>query len=53
MALHEEAERRAMEGELRQLEEAWKDAEEIAAIADNMFMPSSFDSVLRRMKGET
>ena len=51
MALHEEAERRAMEGELQQLEDAWKDAEEIAAIADNMFLPSSFDSVLKRMKG--
>lgn len=52
MALHEEAERRAMEGELRQLEEAWKDAEEIAAIADNMFLPSSLDATLRQMKGE-
>lgn len=52
MALHEEAERRAMEGELLQLEEAWRDAEEIAAIADDMFLPPSFDSMLRRMKGE-
>ena len=42
-----------MEGELQLLETAWKDAEEIAAIADNMFLPSSFDSVLKRMKGET
>jgi hypothetical protein len=51
MALHEEAERRALEGELRQLEQAWRDAEEIAEIADNMFVPSSVDTVLRRLKG--
>ncbi|HET7276075.1 MAG TPA: hypothetical protein VFI91_12980 [Longimicrobiaceae bacterium] len=34
MALHEESERRALEGELAELESAWRDAEEIAAIAD-------------------
>jgi hypothetical protein len=34
MALHEEDERRAMEGELASLEAAWREAEEIAAIAD-------------------
>jgi hypothetical protein len=34
MALHEQTERRAMEGELKMLEAAWRDAEEIAAIAD-------------------
>ena len=36
MALHEEAERRAMEGELTLLESAWREAEEIAAIADSL-----------------
>ena len=36
MALHEEQERRAMEGELRTLEAAWREAEEIAAIADGL-----------------
>jgi hypothetical protein len=36
MALHEEQERRAMEGELAVLEAAWRDAEEIAAIADGL-----------------
>jgi hypothetical protein len=40
MALHEEQERRAMEGELAGLERAWREAEEIAAIADDMFLPS-------------
>ncbi len=39
MAAHEESERRALEGELVVLEEAWRDAEEIAAIADDMFLP--------------
>jgi hypothetical protein len=34
MALHEESERRALEGELSLLEDAWREAEEIAAIAD-------------------
>ena len=36
MALNEEAERRAMAGELAELERAWRDAEEIAAIADSL-----------------
>ncbi len=36
MALHEESERRALEGELAALEAAWKEAEEIARIADSL-----------------
>jgi hypothetical protein len=39
MALHEEAERRAMEGELAELERAWREAEEIAGIADDLLVP--------------
>lgn len=38
IAVHEDAERLAMQGELTALEEAWRDAEEIAAIADSMFV---------------
>jgi len=38
IAMNEDAERQAMQGELRALEEAWRDAEEIAAIADAMFV---------------
>ncbi|MFN8570563.1 MAG: hypothetical protein U0132_00825 [Gemmatimonadaceae bacterium] len=34
MAAHEEAERRALEGELESLADAWREADEIAAIAD-------------------
>ncbi|MBB4636821.1 hypothetical protein [Longimicrobium terrae] len=36
MALHEESERRAMEGELSALEAMWREAEQIAAIADRL-----------------
>ncbi len=36
MALHEETERRALEGDLAMLEAMWRDAEEIAAIADRL-----------------
>jgi len=36
MALHEEQERRAMDGELAALEAMWRQAEEIAAIADRL-----------------
>jgi hypothetical protein len=37
MAANEDTERRAMDGELNELERAWRDAEEVAAIADGMF----------------
>lgn len=36
MAAHEDEERAALEGELARLEEAWKDAEALAAIADDL-----------------
>lgn len=39
MAVHEEHERRAMDGELAALENAWRDAEEIAAISDDDLSP--------------
>ena len=50
MAAHEDVERRAMEGELTMLEAAWRQAEEIAAISDNLFVPSSVESELDRLK---
>ena len=52
MAAHEESERRALEGELYVLEEAWRQAEEIAAIADDMFLPASVDAELARLRAE-
>jgi hypothetical protein len=36
MAANEDAERKALAGELEQLREAWREAEEIAAIADHL-----------------
>ena len=53
MASHDDAERRAMEGELRQLEEAWRDAEEIAMISDNMFLPADVSERLEQIKRNT
>ena len=50
MATHEESERRALEGELHILEEAWREAEVIAGIADDMFLPASIDEDLARLK---
>ena len=50
MALHEEAERRAMQGELQELERAWREAEEIAAISDNLLIPSSVSAAFERLK---
>jgi hypothetical protein len=52
MASHEDAERLAMEGELSALEQAWQDAEEIAAIADSLLLPKSLLSrILSKGKG--
>ena len=48
MSLHEEQERRALEGELAQLALAWREAEEIAAIADNLLLPEHTDEFLDR-----
>ncbi len=50
MATQEEAERRAMEGELAILEEAWRQAEEIAGIADNLLVPQSVEDFLEEAK---
>jgi hypothetical protein len=50
MASHEEQERRALEGELALLEAAWKDAEEVAKIADDMFLPESTRARLEELK---
>ena len=51
MALHEDVERRALEGELAVLEAAWKEAEEIAKLADGMFLPAAVEAELERMRG--
>jgi len=48
MAAHEQTERRAFEGELEELEAAWREAEEIAAIADRLLVPEEIDEWIRR-----
>ena len=50
MALHEEQERRAIHGELHVLEAVWREAEEIAGIADNMFVPEETEAQLEAMR---
>lgn len=52
MAAHEDSERRALEGELHVLEAAWRNAEEIAKIADDMFVPESVEAEFARLKQE-
>ena len=52
MAAHEDAERRALEGELHVLEAAWTDAEVIAGIADDLLLPDSVATDLARLKKE-
>jgi len=46
MGLHEESERRALEGELQALEARWRESEEIAAIADTLTLS---EKVYRRL----
>lgn len=53
MAAHEETERQALEGELKTLEREWKDAEEIAAIADNMFVPTEVEQWISDRRGKS
>ena len=50
MALHEESERRAMEGELAELERAWREAEEVAAISDDLLLPVGVEQQLQRIQ---
>lgn len=52
MAAHEEQERRALEGELALLEAAWRQAEEVAQIADDMFLPESTTARLEELRQE-
>jgi hypothetical protein len=48
MAVHEESERRALEGELAHLADEWKEAEEIAAIADDLFVTPDVEEWMKR-----
>ncbi len=50
MALHEDTERVALEGDLAALEAAWKDAEQIAAIADRLLLPEWVSDRVQRFR---
>lgn len=52
MAAHEESERSALEGELAQLESDWREAEEIASIADNMFIPHAITEFIEKHRAQ-
>ena len=49
MALHEASERRAVEGELDELTRAWRDAESIAKISDDMLVPPAVDARMKEL----
>jgi hypothetical protein len=48
--LHQDDERRAMEGELRELEQRWRDADAIASIADSLTLPPDIDDRLAALR---
>jgi hypothetical protein len=50
MALHEATEQAALEGQLAALESAWRDAEETAAIADDLLLPPEIDQAMKRLR---
>jgi hypothetical protein len=50
MAVNEENERIALEGELALLELAWKEAEEIASISDRLLVPEHVETSLRDLQ---
>lgn len=52
MATHEESERRALEGELSVLEAAWKEAEEIAAISDDLLVSDETRDRIAKLRSD-
>lgn len=53
MAAHDDLELQAARGELERLERAWREAEEIARIADNLLIPQPVRRALDRLRGVT
>lgn len=50
MTAHEDAERRWLAGELLDLEQAWREAEELAGIADKLGLPAEIEARLQALK---
>ncbi len=53
MAVNEETERRVLNGELALIEAAWREAEEIAAIADDLLVPEDTKAFLTRLRPDS
>lgn len=53
IAVNEETERRALEGEMGLLEREWREAEELAEIADDLLFPSRLRERLGRLRRST
>ena len=53
MAANEETERLALEGELRLLEREWREAEEMAAISDDLLLPGTLVERIRSWRRGT
>ena len=51
-AMHRVNVNRALEGELAILEEVWREAEEIASIADRLLIPERVENLLNRFRRE-
>ena len=51
MSLHEDDERRWLDGDLDELTDRWKEAEEVAAIADQLLLPEWIDERLKGRRG--
>lgn len=51
IAVNEEAEHRALHGELKALEHEWREAEELAAISDALVLPAGALERIRRWRG--
>lgn len=52
MSLHADDERRAMEGELRELEQRWREADTIARIADGLLVPETVSKELSNLRAQ-
>jgi hypothetical protein len=50
MTLHEDDERRAMEGELAELAARWKEADALARIADDLLIPPAVEGELEKLR---
>ena len=50
MVVHEESEEQALSGELDVLERAWREAEEVACIADDLFVPDTVTEWIARRR---